>query len=145
MTQIPNSKSCFVCGLDNPNGLRLTFHSGEDHVWAEFIPQSWMVGYENVIHGGLISTVLDEVVIWTAFQSTGRFAVTAELKVRFRKPLHLGDRVTVQGKFKEDRSRLWIVTAEMIHQEGYKIADAEARLMPLNQQESDALRQALYS
>ncbi|NQT25223.1 PaaI family thioesterase [candidate division KSB1 bacterium] len=141
--QLPNSKSCFVCGTHNPNGLQLTFHAEEDRVWAEFEPKSWMVGYENVIHGGLISTVLDEIVIWTAYHAMGRFAVTAELNVRFRQPLRLGDRVTVEGHFQEDRGRMWMVSAEMIRSDGRKLAEGTAKLIPMTLEASSQFEAAL--
>ncbi len=141
--RLPNSKFCFVCGVNNPNGLKLEFQGDDDHVWAEFEPQEWMVGYENVIHGGLISTVLDEIVIWTAYQAMGRFAVTAELNVRFRHPLHLGDCVTVEGRFLEDRGRMWLVTAQMIRSDGRKLAESTAKLIPMAPEASARFEEAL--
>ncbi|HDQ44551.1 MAG TPA: PaaI family thioesterase [bacterium] len=137
---LPYSRNCFVCGIDNPRGLKRRFTSDGASVFTEFIPEPWMVGYENVIHGGIISTLLDEIVVWAAYDRTGRFSVTVELNVRFLKPLYLGQRYIVEGRFLEDRGRIWLTEAEIRNPEDVLLATATAKVFPLSEEKAAALR-----
>src|SRR5688500_12117637 len=78
--------ACFGCGDENPIGLRLRFAPVGDGVRASFIPGPEHQGFDNVIHGGIISTVLDEAMAWATARA-GFWAVTGEMQVRFRQPL----------------------------------------------------------
>ena len=80
---LPGFPHCFVCGAENPRGLRIPFAAKGDGVEAEYTAESEHVGYEDVVHGGIISALLDEAIIWAVYVSTGRFGVTAELCIRF--------------------------------------------------------------
>jgi acyl-coenzyme A thioesterase PaaI-like protein len=99
---------CFGCGARNPIGLKLRFSANGDGVSASFTPAPPHQGYEDVIHGGIISTLLDEAMAW-AVAAQGIWAVTGEMRVRFRQPLHVGQLVTVVGRVGEERGR--VVTA----------------------------------
>src|SRR5665213_2147558 len=60
-TNTLSARSCFVCGPDNPRGLRLAFQTNESgEMTAEWIPEPEMEGYQGIVHGGIVSTVLDE-------------------------------------------------------------------------------------
>ena len=143
MKILPNSKSCFVCGRENPNGLKKTFFSDGERVRTEFAPESWMVGYETVIHGGIISTLLDEIVIWAAYDRTGRFGVTAELNVRFRSPMLLGSVYTAEGWFVSDKGKLWLAESEIRDSKNKILASATAKIFPMSEDQEAAYRGAL--
>lgn len=85
---------CFICGPDNPIGLRLRFYEEGAGVAAEFSPGDPHIGYEGVIHGGIIAAVLDDAManIWAW---RGQPAVIARLNVRFRQPVRPGERLRV--------------------------------------------------
>ncbi|MBN1894157.1 PaaI family thioesterase [bacterium] len=133
---LPPSRHCFVCGAENERGLRSRFTACGGRVSTAFVPEPWMVGYDNVIHGGLISTMLDETAVWAAYHATGRFGVTVELTVRFRKPVLLGNVYHVEGRFVEDLGRRWIVEADIRDGEGNRLASASARIAPLSNEQS---------
>jgi acyl-coenzyme A thioesterase PaaI-like protein len=82
---------CFGCGADNPIGLKLRFFSDEatGRVWAPWTPERPHQGFEGIVHGGLITTVLDEVMGWVVY-ARNIWAVTGTLSVRFRKPVEIG-------------------------------------------------------
>ena len=90
MKKQPNSRMCFVCGLQNPVGLKLTFH--EDHegaqVWSEFAVPNEYQGYPGVVHGGIVTAILDEVSGRTVLLhgSDDDLMATLRLTVRFRHP-----------------------------------------------------------
>lgn len=143
MRILPNSKGCFVCGKENPNGLKKTFVSDGEKISTEFTPESWMVGYETVIHGGIVSTLLDEVVIWAAYDKMGRFGVTAELNVRFRRPVLVGSTYSVEGRFVEDKGKLWLAESKIKNQQNKTLASATAKIFPMSEEQENAFRESL--
>jgi uncharacterized protein (TIGR00369 family) len=90
METLPTTDSCFVCGRSNPIGLHMHFETDGERVRARFAPKPEHVGFKGVIHGGLISTVLDEIMVWACGVKTQRFAYCAELNVRFIRPARVG-------------------------------------------------------
>jgi uncharacterized protein (TIGR00369 family) len=99
MKTLPRYPRCFVCGKDNGFGLNLKFAVTEDKcVVTEFIPAAHYMGFKNVLHGGIISSVLDEAMGWSITVKTGRFYVTTELNVRFKKPAPVEQKLVVRAK-----------------------------------------------
>lgn len=89
--------NCFGCGKLNAYGLQLDFHADErGGVWAEFVPAERFEGYTGMVHGGIISTVLDEVMAWSLYRQQ-IWAVTAEMSVRYRAPIQVGERTRATG------------------------------------------------
>jgi uncharacterized protein (TIGR00369 family) len=133
---LPTYPKCFVCGQDNPRGLRTRFYAATDHVFAEFVPESYLAGYENVVHGGIASTLLDEALIWAAYVSQGQFGVTAELTVRFRQPMIVNQSYRIIGKMVENRKKLWIVEAWIVDDKEKLYASASGKVMPMHPQQA---------
>ena len=127
---LPRFDNCFVCGGQNPRGLNLPFFGDDDGVTAEFTPDKSLAGYEDTMHGGIISTVLDEAVIWAAFNATGRYGVTAELTVRFKKPVIVERTYIITGRLTDDMSRMWKAEAQLTDESGKVFASAVGKIMP---------------
>ena len=89
-------QGCFVCGVDNPIGMRLTFHQEEDAYVTTFIADAGYQGYQGVIHGGILATVLDEVMARYVWEQEGP-AATARLEIHYRHPAPVGQPITVRG------------------------------------------------
>ena len=83
MKILPHTRSCFVCGESNPVGLKLRFHTDGRVVQTRFTPRPEHIGFKGIVHGGLITTLLDEIMVWACAVQTQRFAFCAELNVRF--------------------------------------------------------------
>src|SRR5512143_1353431 len=86
MKLLPHTRSCFVCGESNPAGLNLRFKTDGRLVQTHFVPRAEHVGFRQTVHGGLIATLLDEIMVWACAVGTKRFAFSAELNVRFIRP-----------------------------------------------------------
>src|SRR6185436_143631 len=86
MQVLPHTHSCFVCGESNPIGLKLRFETDGKCVRTRFVPKPEHVGFQQVVHGGILSTLLDEIMVWACAVQTKRFGFCAELSVRFLKP-----------------------------------------------------------
>ena len=105
---LPTYDGCYVCGQEHPKGLRIRFFSGADKcVHARFHPTAEQTGYENIVHGGVISALLDELTGWPVSLANGLMAHTAELTVRFLKPVIVGCRYIASARVVRGRGRIW--------------------------------------
>jgi len=79
---------CFACGKDNKWGLKLSFKNIDGKAVTEFTPHLYYQGYKETVHGGIISTILDESMVYAALFHN-KEVVTARLSVRFKHPMPL--------------------------------------------------------
>ncbi len=121
---------CFVCGKKNDKGFKLEFSLDKEKKTMEtvLIPQEWQQGYADIVHGGIITTLLDEVMGKLAFE-LGINAVTAELSVRFKKPVGLKDKLSVKGQITGETSRIVYAEAEARFEDGSLAAEAKGKLI----------------
>jgi acyl-coenzyme A thioesterase PaaI-like protein len=110
---VRSDHACFGCGGDNPIGLRLRFAADGDGVKASFTPNPEHQGFHDVVHGGIISTILDEAMAW-ATAHAGVWAVTGEMRVRFRQPLEICELAIVTARVSGVRGRLVNTAAELV-------------------------------
>lgn len=115
---------CFVCGKDNPKGMHLSFERRGNRVYARFSLPSYYQGYENVIHGGIISLVLDEAMAY--LQNYEERFLTGKITVKFHSPLYADEEVEVEAWIEKERSRYKITRALMKKTDGTTVAEAEA-------------------
>ncbi len=97
MRELPHTHSCFVCGDSNAAGLKLRFETDGRIVRTRFTPRPEHIGFQQTIHGGIIATVLDEIMVWACAVPTRRFAYCAELNVRFAYPHAPGEEAAGHG------------------------------------------------
>jgi uncharacterized protein (TIGR00369 family) len=142
-TPVPEFSNCFVCGINNPGGLGVKFFDHGDCVKASFTPKKIFAGYRSVVHGGIVSALLDEVMIWAVHASEKRFGVTAELTVRFVKPMLIGKTYTLEGKVLDKRGRLKIATGRISDEHGGLIATAKGKIIPVTEKEMEKLQRSL--
>lgn len=124
-----NSKHCFVCGVENPNGLNLSFYdTAPGCVEARWIPRSHFQGFPGIVHGGIIAAALDEAAARTVFGANGssRMVVTASLEVRYRKPVPIEIELRLTGKLIEDKGEVILATSRIEDQNGQILATANA-------------------
>ncbi len=143
MNKQPNSRGCFLCGTENPIGLKLSFYDdGQDRAIAHFTPRDEHQGFPGVLHGGIISALLDEAIGRTLVR-LDIWAMTVELRVRFLKPIPLGERLTVVGELVKLRSRTMEGRGEIIRSDGSVAATAEAKYILLTEEQLDNYRHEL--
>ena len=119
---------CFVCGPENPIGLKLDFHFDGKTISTEFVPQKEHQGYMDIVHGGIISTLLDEVMVKLAIEM-GMPAVTAQMDIRLKKALNTGVKITVSAEITKDSKKIIEAYAKAVTDDGVVIADARGKLM----------------
>src|SRR4030065_2642057 len=96
---------CFVCGPENPIGLKLNFSFNGKTIKTEFVPKKEHQGYLNIVHGGIISTLLDEAMVKLAI-AMDMPAVTASMEIRLRKALNVGEKIVVEAKILSNTKKL---------------------------------------
>jgi len=134
MLKLPHTKSCFVCGLHNPLGLKLDFETDGQIVRARFTPRPEHVGFRETVHGGLIATVLDEVMVWAVGVQSKRFTYCAELNVRFLQPVRPNDELMVVGQLVENRrNKLFQAKGELQQVRGTVCAAATGKYLPIKE------------
>ena len=120
---------CFGCGKDNPMGLNLHFRTDENGCYTSFVPQPMHQSYDGRMHGGLISTLLDETMGNYPYMYEHKVAYTARLEVRFRQPVRIGERVQVITKVKRRKGQLLEMTGQVVREDGTVAAEADGKLM----------------
>ncbi len=129
---VRSDHACFGCGDDNPIGLRLRFAPDAEGVKASFVPSSEHQGFHDVVHGGIISSVLDEAMAWATARA-GVWAVTGEIRVRFRQPLNIGEPTTITARVSGARGRLVTTVAELVlDRDSSPIATASATFVKVD-------------
>jgi len=130
MIELRDDRYCFACGSKNPIGLKLAFHWDGDTLKSAFVPSKEHQGYEDIVHGGIISTVLDECMAQAAIKRLGAMAATVEIRVKFRQALKAGEETVVEAEVKEARHGIvegWSTLKRS--SDGALLAEATARLM----------------
>jgi acyl-coenzyme A thioesterase PaaI-like protein len=105
--ELRDNQNCFVCGKDNPVGLKVEFDldPAAKTIRGKYIPRPEHQGYEGIIHGGIIAALLDEAMVKLAWR-LGIPAVSAELTTKFRAPAAPGDDLAVTARITSEHGRL---------------------------------------
>ncbi len=117
-----DASRCFVCGQDNPIGLRLRFVRDGDGVRAEYTPSDLHVGYEGLVHGGILAALIDDALANVWF-TRGAEAVTAKIEVRFRQEARPGERLIVTAVPTGNRGGMMTARAQVLRPDGEVVAD----------------------
>jgi uncharacterized protein (TIGR00369 family) len=132
MRELPHTRSCFVCGEDNPGGLHLRFTTDGRTVRARFRPGAAHIGFRGIVHGGLLATLLDEIMVWACAVSARRFAFCAELQVRFLNPTRPGDEIIATGEMLANRKdKVYEAKATLTDSSGRSLAEATGKYLPI--------------
>jgi uncharacterized protein (TIGR00369 family) len=142
-TKQPNSSMCFVCGVDNPFGLKLAFYEDDDgRVWCEFTPAEVFQGYPDRLHGGIVAAVLDEALGRTVI-GRGIWAVTARMSLRYHRPTPLGEKLVAMGELVQQRKRIVEARGELRLPDGQVAVEASATYVVLPEEGAAEMEEAL--
>jgi len=121
-------QDCIVCGSSGSNGFGLCCRvTDQKEIIASFECSEIFQGYPSLMHGGIISSLLDGAMTNCMF-AHGRVAVTAELRVRFRHPVETGCNATIRAWMERASAPLYVLKAELI-QTGQVKAKAEGKFV----------------
>ncbi|MCX7857656.1 MAG: PaaI family thioesterase [Deltaproteobacteria bacterium] len=126
---------CFICGKANPKGLRIGFRYENGYAEAEFELEKEYQGYRGIVHGGIISAIIDEACAYATL-SLGLKAYTAKMNVRFRRPVKTGEKLSVSSTAILVKSRLVEAKASIKDKEGNVVAEGDAKFIVYNEDKS---------
>ncbi len=136
---------CFVCGSKNESGLQLSIVSGDDGARAEFQPDARWEGYPGVVHGGVLSALLDDLMFHAIHAVIRQPMVTASMEVRFRHPARFDSRLYCEAKVGgRRRGRLIEAEGKIRDQAGRLIATARSKFMIMPQAQMEGFVGAEY-
>ena len=122
----PELNKCFGCSKKNPIGLKLEFEEVDDYVRALWEPGEYYQGYVNVLHGGIIATLLDEVGAWCVSVKEGTAGVTSELKVKYLKPVFMNrGKIEIRAKIRKTDGKYVYLNCELADGTGKVCAESE--------------------
>ncbi len=131
---IENNDNCFVCGMKNSFGFQVKpmVRDGGASVHIDCTPPAHLQGWANILHGGILSTLLDEAITHVGIGTFEKPAVTASLEVRFRKPAPTCVKLHVRAERIKVSKRLVEAKAAVTLSDGTLIATATGKVMPVN-------------
>ena len=125
---------CFGCGGDNPIGLKLSFQWDGKAAKAEFTPTEFYQGWSGLVHGGIITCLLDEAIGYAALFE-GLHCVTAEMQVRLRRPVSIGETLIITSSLTKQNRKLVKAKASISLKDGTLIAESKATLFVIGKKE----------
>lgn len=123
---------CFACGPRHPFGFHLKFREIDGEIATDFTPKEEHEGAPTVMHGGLVTTLADEIGGWALIALRGKFGFTGTMKSRFTRPVRIGVSVHGRGKIVRDSSRMAHVEVRL-HQDGASCFTSEMSFVILDE------------
>ena len=134
MQALSGYKNCFVCGKDNPIGLNITFFRNQDKVRAEFIPESKHQGFKEIVHGGILFSILDEIMGRTAVIAKGVMTMTVEINIKYRKKALVGEKIIFIAQMTKDLGRMIEAQAEARSEDGTLLIEAKGKFIVISKE-----------
>ena len=118
--------NCFACGTLNASGLHLDLHVDGERCWTDLEIPDRFQGWDEIAHGGIVATILDEVMAWSLVDADN-WGLTARMSVDYKRPVPLGRPIHAEGWITESRRRIVTTAGRMIDgTNGELLATAEA-------------------
>ena len=118
--------SCFGCSATNPQGLKLSFRHTEQGCSTSCTVPGNLCGFDGLVHGGIIATLLDEVSGWAIFSHLGRLGVTREMTTRYQKPVPINTELIIEGRIVSHDERTAVVRATIHSTDGMLLAEGDS-------------------
>ncbi len=111
--------NCFACSPNNENGLQMTFVEQGDYLISEWMPKGFMAGYNNILHGGIQATLMDEIASWFIQVKMKTAGVTSNMNLRLKRTVQTNQGpLKLRAWLKEVRRNLVDVNVELINSDG---------------------------
>ena len=129
-------RQCFGCGQDNPIGLRLSFRQEGNTARAEYTPSELYQGWPGLVHGGILSCILDEAMGWVVMLQ-GINCITAEMQVKLRRPVSINKPLTITSSITRQTRKLIKSKAAITLEDGTLIAEGTATQFVVDSQNKE--------
>jgi acyl-coenzyme A thioesterase PaaI-like protein len=132
---------CFACGSLNASGMGLVLHVEPRRCWTELTLEQRFEGWDGIAHGGILCTVLDEVMAWSLV-GEDNWGLTARISVEFKKPVETGHPIRAEGWITNSRRRLVDTAARIVDpRTGVVFATATGLYVAADEARKQELRQ----
>ncbi len=132
---------CFACGTLNEHGLGLVLHVEPQRAWVDLELEKRFEGWDDIAHGGIICTILDEVMAW-ALAAEDNWGVTARMAVEFRRPVKIGQPIRAEGWITRKRRRIIDTEARIVDRDdGTLLAAASGVYVAADEERKRQLRE----
>ena len=122
--------NCFGCSSNNKLGLQMEFFEDGDYIVSSWDPKAHLAGFKNVLHGGIQTTILDEIACWVVFTKCQTSGVTTALNAKFRgAALTDNGLLTVRAKLISQEKKFANIHAEILDCNGKICSEAEVQYM----------------
>lgn len=118
---------CLVCGSENPIGLKLQFQVVDGALRTHWVGDKRFQGYADVVHGGMISLILDETMVNLPWKRDGVAVVSAELTTRLLAPARIGERLSFIAEAGDTTKKVIMTQGRCLGEGGRLIAQATAK------------------
>lgn len=117
---------CFGCAPENPSGLHLEFFEDGKEVVAFWTPGQYYQGWLDTLHGGIQTTLMDELAGWVVMRKLQTSGMTSRLEVKFLKPVATTEpRLTIRGRIRERKRNVVFIETELYDSKGNVCTKAE--------------------
>jgi len=144
MQLIKRYSNCFVCGDKSQCGLKVDFFDEQGVAKAQYQASSDFEGYKDILHGGIISALLDEVMI-KAVIARDILAVTASIEVKFKQPIKTGEKLLLEGKILKDQGKIITAEGKVLKEDKTVAALGFAKYVKADEKMKSLLEQSLES
>jgi uncharacterized protein (TIGR00369 family) len=127
--------NCFGCSPNNEFGLQMEFYEDGDYIISNWKPKKYLSGYGNILHGGIQSTILDEIASWVVYIKAKTAGVTATLNVKYKNTVFTDKgKITVRAKLTDQNKKFATIHAEIIDADGNIGSEAEVKYFIFSQE-----------
>ena len=129
--------NCFGCSPDNPIGLHMEFYEDGDYIVSTWHPEHNYQGWVDTMHGGILSTLIDEVCGWVVTRKLQTSGYTVQLNVKFRKAVPTTEpELTIRAKVSKQVRNLAYISAEITNSKGELCNEGEAIYFLMNEEKA---------
>jgi uncharacterized protein (TIGR00369 family) len=131
---------CFACSPDNPLGLKMEFHEQDDWIVSYWTPPAHLVGYKNVLHGGIQTTLMDEIAAWACYIQLDTSGMTRNMNTRFKRPVFMDNGpLLIKAKVEKYDHPIAVVKSELLdkNNELCSYAEVEYFIFPKEKAQRD--------
>ena len=115
---------CFVCGKNNPDGLKLDFTVKDNKIYTEYTFPKKFQGYADIVHGGMIGLILDEVMVMLPYKLYSAKVISAEFDIKLKNPVKVAEKVIFTAEIDRERKSLIYMKSQATLENGEVVATA---------------------
>lgn len=143
--KLPYYPKCFVCGQENSIGLKMVFEydKKKDTVRSKVTFTENHVGYEDIVHGGIVTTVMDEAMAWMGIKKTGLMCLTNKLNVEFKKAVRSCIQYSVEARTEKISEDKIYMSARISDEEGFECAKADGEFLIMKGRRSSMMKEKM--